>query len=273
MRNTRLKIAPAFVSMIYLAAAFIAAAVLPAPAIADLQWEQVTTIYAEVGGEERAVSTARQSFNLKDNLVRIDDPDQGGARFFNFQNQNAVIVNFTAKTFASIPIAGLVQMAARDREETIKELPKSKAMIPTMRGEAKEMMAARVEGQKTKYRLWSRPYKVMPTGKTEEIAGQPCMIYEGLAGDTQFQEIWVAQAMNLGPYYMNYFARGMARIDPQEYSHMSAIPGFIMKVVSHYGPVKVVTEVEHLSTSRVPVEAFILPEDLKETTNLGRPSP
>jgi hypothetical protein len=238
---------------------------------ADLAWDETTTVTLKLKDAEKRMSSEKQSYSLKGTVVRIDHIGRSGATFYNFHNRAAVMVNFPQRTFISVSLTEWIIQKRQDREKIKRELPKMEATIERQEGEMREITAAQLEAQKIKYRLWAKPYSVRPTGERAEIAGHNCVKYEGLSGDTVFQEIWVAEDIELESQYKSHFASGMARLDPQQHSHLTRVSGFPVKVVSRYGPVTVTTEVTHITDSKIPADAFIFPDDLKESPYLNRP--
>jgi hypothetical protein len=134
--------------------------------------------------------------------------------------------------------------------------------------ETRQLTAVQIDAQKRKYELWARPYEVVATEEKQVIGGHPCVKCEGRAGGEKFQEIWVAEDIALDRSYPIHFGRGMATLDPQSYSHLARLPGFPVRVVTHYGPVTVTTEMTNITGQPVPAEALTLPEDLSPAMNV-----
>jgi len=255
------------------AAALLAAlAILVAatPVRADLAWEAHSIVTVKAGDARKTLIDSRQSYNLKDNVLRIDDLGTGSARFYNFTNQSVLEVSFSQKIFASAAMRDLINATREQRMQTQKDLGRADEILAGMQGEERELFAAQIEGQKTKYELWMKPYKVVPTQEYAEILGHKCQKFNGLAGDTVFQEIWATQDIELDNIYKTRFAPGMANLDRQEYSAFLMPPGFPVKVTSQYGPVTAVVEVTHLTEALIPSQAFILPEGLMLSPAVGR---
>ena len=238
---------------------------------ADLAWDETTTITLKLKDTEKQMSSEKQSYSLKGTVVRIDYIGRGGATFYNFQNRAAVMVDFRQRTFVSVPVNDLIIQKRQDREKMKREFPKREAVIERQEGEMRETTAAQLEAQKIKYGLWAKPYSIRLTEERAEIAGHNCIKYDGLSGGAVFQEVWVAEDIELDNQYKRYFANGMVQLDPQQHSHLTRVPGFPMKVVSRYGPGTVTREVTHITDSKITADAFILPEDLKVSPYLNRP--
>jgi len=231
---------------------------------ADLSWASRTVTTVRANSREENLGQGSQNYSLKQNLLRIDDlGENGGARFYNFFNQTAVLADFDNKTFLALPMSELIRQTREQREGVKADLPAREQDLENMPLIERNLTAAQIEAQRKKFEIWAKPYQVKPTADRAVIAGHPCSKYEGLAGGESFQEIWVADDIKLDPAYQLYFAKGMAALDPQEFSHLPLIPKFPMKVVTHYGAVTVTIEVQQITTSPIPLDAFILPPDLK----------
>ena len=241
------------------------------PAKADLTWESTTTTVLKVGATVEKMGEIGQSYSLKYNVLRVDDLEQTGARLLNFQNQMAVIFEFTSKTFILVTIPELIAAAEDERAEVMKDLPNREAQLKDLPAKERAVLAGQLEAQKKKYELFNKPYTVSPTQEESVIAGHPCLKYVGLAGGEAFQEIWVAKDLQVDPAYKNYYAPGMAGQDRQEFCYLPLVPGFVMKVVSRFAGVTVTTEVTHLSNAVIPLDAFLIPPEFKPNPEVPWP--
>jgi len=256
-----------FTHSIVILSAALFAPVLSGEAVADLSWDTVTTTVVSYDGAEKEVFRKEESYTWKSNVIRIDDPAQNTAAFYNFQNNAAVFVNFKSRTFLTTTIGQVIRESRAERSRIRSELPARARALEEMEGEEKEIMAAQLEGQKTSFELWSagRAYRIEPSEEREKIAGHRCRKYIGYSGEVRFQEIWVAEDIDPGIEWNRYLGRGMAGLDPLEFSYMQYVNSLPMKVVTKYGPVTVTKEVVHLSDAAAPAEAFLLPQDLTKT--------
>jgi hypothetical protein len=234
-------------------------------AAADWSWEQAETVTLELGDTVKTLSQGRSTFTVKNNLLRLDDAGLGGARIFNFQNRQVLILNFRAKAFFLVPLEQLIREKREERAGVKAGLEQRAAEAASLPGEEGEVLRAQVEAQKKKYELWERPYQVRPTGDKANILGHVCEKYEGLAGEEVFQELWVAEDLPLGTDFHRYISAGLNDLDSQQYSYFGRLPGFPLKVINRYGPVSVREEVLRISTTPSPVDAFLIPDDFRET--------
>lgn len=233
------------------------------PVRADLSWEAISTTVLSAGGhEEQMGPVVRQSYSLKDNVLRIDDVDQRGIRFLNLQYSIAVVVDLNSQTFSVIPFSDLIAATIADREGMKPELAKREAELAGMEEPDRTIMAAQIAAQRKKYELWNGPFSMAPTKETATLAGHPCLKYSYMSSGSPFQDIWGATDITLAPIYQNLFAPGISRLDPQEFGFYGAVPAFPMKVISRYAGVTVTMEVTHVSTAQLALEAFLLPPGL-----------
>lgn len=242
---------------------FTAAMLAAAPVRADMSWEETTRVEVEIDGKTSVLSESHESMSLKDNLIRIDEPDQGTARFINFTSRAVVYVSFSGKTYAYLTIPDMIRESTDQRSKIMASLPQREADLERRQGPQRDLMAAQIDAQKKKYELWERPYRVIRTEEEAEVNGVKCLLYKGMAGDEHFQDIWVAKDVEIDPAFKNYYSRNMAQIDKQEYSHLPPVPNIPIRVVTRYGKVTVTTDVKRVSPDKVPAQAFLLPQDLK----------
>jgi hypothetical protein len=253
------------------AAVVLAALVLPVHAArADMSWETRTVVTLKAGGAEQEMENTRNSYALKANVLRIDDPAAGGARFLNFQTRNGLFLSFRDKVFITMSLTDMIAASQDALQEIWNDLPQRELMLQNMTGHERDIMAAQIEAEKIKQALWRNNYKVRPAQGKAEVNGHQCQEYEGMSGDSVFQEIWVAQDISLDPLYRSYFAPNMNQLDPTQYGYFSAVPGFPMKVVTHYGAVTITQEVTHFDNSPIPVDAFTIPPGFKESPLVNR---
>jgi len=250
-------------------------ALLTAPvsrALADLAWQSSTVVKLKVGGGEREMENGMETMSLKGNVLRVDDPAGGAVRFYNFSNRSCVMVDLRGRAFIVMSLDDLIAEARRNIQDIKNDLPQREAMLPGVQGDDRDVLAAQLEAQKIKYELWApgHAYQVRPTEETAEVLGHKCRKFEGMSGDTVFQEIWVTEDFELEPAYQRYFARFMNQLEPNTYAHLAKVPGFPVRVVSRYGPVTVTNEAANISTSALPVDAFTLADDLRESPLVNR---
>jgi hypothetical protein len=263
---------PRRLAPLFLAVAVCALAAAPfSRARADMAWQYSTTVMLKVGGSERRIGGTGKSISLKYNVLRVDEPSNGLVSFYNFSNNSSVLVDLRGRTFVKMPLDVLMAEASRGIQDIKQELPKREADLQGMTGDERDVLAAQIEAQKIKFELWgTHAYQVRPTTETAEVLGHRCKKYEGLSGDTVFQEIWATDDFPLDPAYTQYFARYMNRLEPDSFAHLSRIQGFPIRVVSRYGPVTVTAECTNISTAALPVDAFTLPDGLVESPLVNR---
>jgi len=237
---------------------------LAGAARADLSWDQETVTTLKLDGQERTINTSSRSFALKQNVLRLDTPNEP-AMFFNFSNGLVVALSYPDQTFMTVRLSELSALNAAEREKMKSEVAANLAAISAEPAATGGEQAALLQAQQKKFDLWSRPYSVRPTALRATILGHSCRQYEGLLGDEVFQQIWAAEDVALEPGYRNQLAGNLAAFDPQEYAHLPRIPEFPVMVVSHYGPVTVTASVKRTSTVEIPPDAFVIPADFHES--------
>lgn len=239
--------------------------VLTAPAVRamDIYWETTTVTTISVDGETRELGRNQSSHSLKDNLLRVDQSSESGYWIYNFHRQVAVFVALQPGIFAEFSFRDLAEKVKNDRRQVKENLDRREKNLDSLPSDAREMTRAKIDAQRKKYELWGGRYRVVKSGEKETVSGHPCVKYKGISGNREFQEIWVAEDIEVDGNYKIYYARRMRMIDRHESSHLALINGFPMKVVSHYGPITVTKTVTHVSEHKIPAKAFILPEDLK----------
>ncbi|MFO8058060.1 MAG: DUF4412 domain-containing protein [bacterium] len=243
----------------------------PAARAMDLYWESKTVTALNYDGKTEQMSSGRQSYSLKDNLLRVDDTGKRRYRIYNFHQRTAVLVDLEAGMFAEVSFRQMARRVRNERDRVKKSLQQKEKTLSSLPPEAKNKTAAKIHAQRKKYNLWGRRYRVRKTEERKTVSGHPCVKYEGLSGDQVFQEIWVAEDIKIDRHYKVYYARGMKTIDPQEGSHLGRLPGFPMKVITHYGSVTVTEEMTHVSEHKIPAKAFLLPEELKPADSSFKP--
>jgi len=241
-----------------------------APETEEMSWQKETVVTIEIDGQVSELSRSTQSFVWKLNASREDNPAQSGATFYNFRNRKAVLVNFESDHFAVMTFDELRQTNMQQINGIRESLPQRKQMLPTLRGQQREMMAAQIEAQEAQINAWARKYALEPTDETATIEGRVCMKYRGLAGENPFQEVWMAKNMPLSQSFKRYFAMGMAQVSQNEYNYFRYAQHFPIKIVNHYGPVTVTETVTNINPGVAPAEAFILPDNLKQSPNVLR---
>lgn len=254
-----------------LAAAALVLLMAPAAHGMDLYWESKTETSLNYDGKTEEMSSSRQSYSLKANLLRVDDTGKRRYRIYNFHKRTAVLVDLAAGVFAEFSFRDLARHVRNERNRLKESLKRREKSLSSLPPEAKKKTAAKISAQRKKYNLWGRRYRLRKTEERKNISGHPCKKYIGISGNEEFQEIWVAEDIELDRHYKAYYARGMKTIDPQESSHLARLPGFPMKVITHYGQVTVTEEVTHVSEHKIPADAFLLPEDLKPADSSFKP--
>ena len=232
---------------------------------ADMTWEMRSETTLKVGSETRALPISSISYGLKANTLRIDVGKDEPAEFINGANNAVVIVSYASESFLLLDLGQLAATTTSEREEKRAKLPLMEAGLAQLPPEQRPEQQALLESQKRKYDLWSRPYSVRMTAEQAVIDGHPCMKYEGLAGDEVFQEIWVAQDIATDPSYRSLISDRLALYDPQEYSYLTRVAGFPAKIVSHYGAVTVTETLTRYSNAAIPADAFIIPDNFRES--------
>jgi len=251
-----------------LAAALIILLAPAGAARADMSWTARTTTTVLVNGQERTLQEETRQFRLKKNVLREDHLDSGVTRFFNFQNRTMVMVNLQTKFYAVLSFADLTRQINQERAALQRDLDNRERRLAGMDQQNRALAAAQLEAEREKLKLWSGTYSVSPSEERAEINSHPCRKHLGTSNGAAFQEIWVAEDIEIDADYSNFFARGMASLDRREHGHLTLVNGFPVRVVSRYGPVTVTVNHTDLSLDKVPVEAFILPRDLKPSPRL-----
>ncbi len=233
------------------------------PAAADSSWKEKTVITLTVGATVETLSESEQSVSLKENVARIDDLKSGVARIVNFQTRQEIILNFGAKTFALLSVSEMMQMDKENREQIKADLPAREAGLSSVPESERAKVAAQIEAQKKRFQAWEGGYLVTPTDRVETIDGYTCKLYQGLSKGEVFQELWVAENIQMGDDYGRFYKKGMAELEPYDSAYLMHLPSPPIKTVTHYGAVTVTKTVSRVLTEKFPIDALLIPEDFK----------
>ncbi len=242
----------------------------PAASAMDLYWEtqKVNTLTCDGNTEE--VSISQKTLSLKDNLLRVDKKEKKEYRIYNFHQRVAVSV-LEDQVFTEFSFTELSRKVRNENNQIRNSLSGQEKNLGSLPKKERKTAAAKIEAQREKQKLWSGRYSVRKSGEKKTIAGHPCVKYEGTGNGKVFQEIWVAEDIDIDGNYKIYYARRMRMIDREAYSHLALIPGFPMKVVTHYGPLTITREVTRVEERKIPADVFTLSEDLKPADSAHKP--
>jgi Domain of unknown function (DUF4412) len=238
---------------------------------ADLSWNEKTTITILADGKEMKISEADQSYALKSNLTRIDSAQHNFGKIINGFNRHTLMLNFQARSFVLFDFNELLKIDRDQNNAMMKDLANREAQIMSVPEDKRPLQMSQIEAQKRKFQIWSDQanYTVIETNEEKEINGQLCKKFVGSSGQEEFQEIWVSKNITIDHEYERYFARILSQLQPQDYGHLRFVRGLPVKVITRYGDVTVTMDVTNISESKIPKDAFIIPDDFKEAEKIA----
>jgi len=215
---------------------------------------------------------ADMSWDLRTETTVSVGPEQP-TRFINTSNDAVLFVSYQTETFLLTDFNDLAGVQSNERAALRAKLPLMELGLAQLPPEQRPEQQALLQGQRRKFEIWDRPYTVRATTERAVVLDHPCVKYEGLAGEEVFQEIWVAEDIAVDPYYQAQAVGKLSSLDAQQYQVLTRVRGLPLKVVSHYGPVTVTATVTRYTAADIPADAFILPDDFRETEAASKVNP